>query len=248
MLVSGGTLLMMMSDPFLNNSMAATRRQEIKAIAFDAFPIFDPRPIFGLVKSNFPAHPGFGTAWFNKIFAYTWLRTSGDRYLDFLSVIGQALDYTAEAHGETMTPNLRKQLLDIWFTLKPWPDVAAALEQFEARKIRLAFLSNFTEEMLRANARNGGIENKLDYLSTDLARAFKPSQKAYALATNHFGVPKENIAFCAFAAWDAAGASWYGYPTVWVNRLGQKPEYLNAGSIASGQGMDVLTDFISTDV
>jgi len=236
-----------MSGSFFNNGIATTRRSEIKAIVFDAFPVFDPRPIFGLVKSTFPAHPGFGKAWFNKIFAYTWLRTSGDRYLDFLSVIGQALDYTAEAHGETLTPDSRKALLDIWFTLKPWPDVGVALEQLEARQIKLAFLSNFTEDMLRTNARNGSIETRFDYLSTDLARAFKPSQKAYALGTQHFGMPKENIAFCAFAAWDAAGASWYGYPTVWVNRLGQKPEHLNAGKITQGRNIEILNNYISAN-
>ncbi len=228
-----------------NRAMAASPGPEIKAIAFDAFPVFDPRPIFGLVRQTFANHDGFGKMWFNKIFAYTWLRTSGDRYQDFLSVIAEALDYTVAAHGETLTEDQRQELLNVWFTLRPWPDIADAVEQFEKQNIRLAFLSNFTEEMLRANARNGGLESKFDYLSTDNAGAFKPDPKAYSLGPNHFGLPKDKIAFCAFAAWDAAGASWFGYPTVWVNRLSQAPERLSQGEITEGNSMSALRAFVA---
>ncbi len=240
----GGALVLAASNPLMNLAMASTTRQETKAIAFDAFPIFDPRPIFGLVKSTFPDHPEFGKAWFSKIFAYTWLRTSAEQYLDFYSIISQALDYTVEAQGLTMSVGQRQKLMDVWFTLKPWPDVVAALDIFEKQGIQLAFLSNFTEEMLRANARNGGFEDKFEYLSTDRAGAFKPDPKAYALGGQHFGLPKHNITFCAFAAWDAAGARWYGYPTVWVNRLRQKPERLDVSKVTEGTDIKVLTNSV----
>lgn len=226
--------------------MAAITKPEIKAIAFDAFPIFDPRPIFGFVKNTFPEHPDFAKTWLNKIFAYTWLRTSGEHYKDFQSVIAQALDFTAEAHDVPLTEEQKQNLMDAWFALQSWDDVMPALEQFERQGIKLAFLSNFTEEMLRSNARNSGIENKFEYLSTDRAKAFKPDPKAYALAKNHYGLPKENIAFCAFAAWDAAGASWYGYPTIWVNRLAQKSEHLDQRAVVTGADINVLTEFINS--
>lgn len=215
----------------------------IKAIAFDAFPIFDPRPIFGLVKATFPDNPSFGSKWFSKIFAYTWLRTNGNRYVDFHMVIGQALAYTAKEQKVSMTSDQRDQLMDVWQSLKAWPDVAGALDELDRLGIRTAFLSNFTEQMLRANAHNSGIEDRLEYLSTDRASAFKPDPRAYQLAIDHFGLPKQNVAFCAFAAWDAAGASWFGYPTVWVNRLKFAPENLDTAGIIEGQGMDALVSF-----
>ena len=37
-----------------STSSAATTRATIKAIAFDGFPIFDPRPIFALAEEMFP--------------------------------------------------------------------------------------------------------------------------------------------------------------------------------------------------
>jgi len=232
------------ASPFTQLAWAVTERSDIKAIVFDAFPVFDPRPIFGLVKLFFPEHKGFGKVWFSKIFSYTWLRTNGSKYLNFHSLIGQALDYTAEQHKVGMTVQQRKELMDVWFELKPWPDIPVALDVFEKQGIKLAFLSNFTEEMLRANARNGGIEDRFQYLSTDRVKVFKPDPSAYQMGVEHFGLPKENIAFCAFAAWDAAGASWFGYPTVWVNRLGQQRENLDQGMIETGRGIDTLVHFV----
>ncbi len=240
----GGALILATASPFMRLAMAMTEKPVIKAIAFDAFPVFDPRPIFALVKSIFPEHENFAKAWFSKIFSYTWLRTNGRKYIDFYSVIGQALDYTVEQHKVSMSAQQRKELMSVWFTLKPWPDVAAALDQFEKQNIKLAFLSNFTEEMLRANARNGNIEEKFQYFSTDQVLAYKPDPKAYQMGVERFNLPKENIAFCAFAAWDAAGANWFGYPTVWVNRLGQQTENLDQGVIVTGKEIDALTHFV----
>jgi FMN phosphatase YigB (HAD superfamily) len=55
-------------------------------------------------------------------------------------------------------------------------------------------------------------------------RAFKPAPEAYAMATRKLRLAKEEILFVPFAAWDAAGAAWFGYPTVWVNRARQRAE------------------------
>ncbi|WP_422384693.1 haloacid dehalogenase type II [Roseibium album] len=238
-----GTLAMATFQPLTQLAQAASKDMAIKAIGFDGFPIFDPRPIFTLVRSVFPEHGGFGKTWFDKIFAYTWLRTGGDQYVDFYTVIGQALDYAVDHHGVSVTHEQKRQLMDVWLNLKPWPDVPAALDQFERQGIKLAFLSNLTEEMLRSNARNGGIEDRFQYFSTDRVRAFKPAPKAYQMGVEHFGLPKRNIAFCAFGGWDAVGASWFGYPTVWVNRFGHKPENLDQKLIITGEGINVLTRF-----
>ena len=48
----------------------------------------------------------------------------------------------------------------------------------------------------------------------------------------------------AFGAWDAAGASWFGYPTVWVNRFGRPVEKLDSGPIVTGRNIETLVDFV----
>ena len=91
--------------------------------------------------------------------------------------------------------------------------------------------------------KHNGIDEYFEFvLSTDLAQAFKPAPKAYQLGVDAFGLRKEEIAFAAFAGWDVAGASWFGYPTVWVNRVQSVAENLDATPIATGRDLHVLTE------
>lgn len=63
---------------------AAAADQEIKAITFVAFPIFDPRPVFVLAEQLFP---GRGVELSNALharqFEFQWFRAFSDRYADF---------------------------------------------------------------------------------------------------------------------------------------------------------------------
>lgn len=221
-------------------------QSKIKAIAFDGFPIYDPRPIFALTKRIFPNNgKALAQLWFTKIFGYTWLRTLGEQYKGFYSIIEDALSFSAESLKINLTETNKMQLLDVWLNLSVWPDVKPALEKFREKNIRLGFLSNFSEEMLRANARNSGIEDIFEfYLSTDRVEAYKPSPLAYQMGVDVFKLPKEQIAFAAFAGWDASGAKWFGYPTVWVNRLASPVEKLEALPNVVGAGMEQLVNFV----
>lgn len=242
----GGALGLAMSSPLMNLAIATTTRPDIKAIAFDAFPIFDPRPIFRLIDTLFPDQGGIlGKLWFSKIFGYTWIRTIGAHYEDFYTVIEDSLTFSAKSLKLILTAEKQQLLMHSWLELKVWPDVEAALRLFEKKNIRLAFLSNMTEKMLRINAGNSGIEDMFEfYLSTDRVGAFKPDPRAYRVGIEAFRLPKENIAFAAFAGWDAAGATWFGYPTVWINRLKAPKENLGVEAVQSGENMKTLVDFV----
>lgn len=233
---------------FLSNSVLAQTKSEIKAIAFDGFVIFDPRPIFGLTKKLFPEKgEALAQLWFSKIFGYTWLRTVGIHYKSFDGVIEDALIFSAESLKLDLPVEKQKQLISIWLNLDVWTDVKPALQQFKQMKIQLAFLSNLPEDMLRTNARNSGIESVFDfYLSTDRVQAYKPSPLAYQMGIDAFGLNKENIAFAAFGGWDAAGAKWFGYPTIWVNRLEAPIEKLDFKLDGMGKGIDQLAKFVLT--
>lgn len=74
--------------------------------------------------------------------------------------------------------------------------------------------------------------------------AFKPAPEAYQFGVDALGLRKEEITFAAYAAWDAAGAGWFGYPSVWINRLGQPAEALDIAPVAEGSDLSVLSDFI----
>lgn len=179
-LTSGSVAAGLLPTPAFAQALA---KPDIKAIAFDGFVLFDPRPIFNLAKALFPEHgDALAQLWFTKIFGYTWLRAVGTRYKPFDTVIDDALLFSAERLTLDMPPAKQKQLTSIWLNLDVWPDVKPALQLFKDNNIRLAFLSNFTEEMLRANVRNAGIDSAFEfYLSTDKVRAYKPSPQAYQM-------------------------------------------------------------------
>jgi 2-haloacid dehalogenase len=70
---------------------------------------------------------------------------------------------------------------------------------------------------------------------------FKPDPRAYQLGIDAFKLPKEQIAFAAFAGWDAAGAEWFGYRTFCVNRMGAKPESLDPKKTVTGPASTTLS-------
>jgi 2-haloacid dehalogenase len=224
----------------------AASAPRIKAIAFDGFPIIDPRPISARAEELFT---GKGTelvnAWRTRQFDYTWLRTLSNSYVDFWQVTEDALVFAANSLKLDLNPRKRKQLMQTYLELKAWPDAPPALKSLKEAGIRMAFLSNFTARMLDAAIRNSGLEGYFEaHLSTDRVRAYKPDPRAYQMGLDAFGLKREEIAFAASAGWDAAGAKRFGYPTFWVNRMNLPAEELGVAADATGANMAGLVNFV----
>jgi len=215
-----------------------------RAVAFDSFVIFDPRPVFTLAENLFPSRGNeLSTLWKTRQFEYTWLRTLSGRYTDFPSITRDALVFAAKSLKIDLKPDQKEQLMQGYFHLKIWPDVVPALRQLRDAGIKLGFLSNFSEAMLAANLKSSGLEGLFDQvLSTDRVKAFKPDRRAYQMGIDAFRLKRAEVAFAAFAGWDAAGAKSFGYPTLWVNRLDSPEEELDAHADAIG-GMSDLVKF-----
>ncbi len=225
----------------------AVGRSSFKAVAFDGFPIIDPRPVFARVEEMFPGKGAeLGASWRTRQFEYTWLRTLGGRYADFWHVTEDALVFAAKAMKLELSAGQRDRLMQTYLELKAWPDVLPALRQLREAGLRLAFLSNLTAPMLDAVVTNSGLEGLFeDHLSTDRVSAFKPDMRAYQMGVDAFGVKKEEIVFAAFAGWDAAGAKWFGYPTFWVNRANVPVEELGVVPDGMGPGLNDLVSFVT---
>ncbi len=228
------------------NELEHPRRTEV--LFFDAFPIFDPRPIFKLAGELFPdAGPTLAEEWRTRQFEYQWLRTASRRYKDFWHVTQDALVFACAKLGQELTDEKRLRLMNAYLSLPTWPDVPTALEKLKARGLKLAFLSNMTEDMLRTNAKSAGIERHFDaFLSTDARQTYKPHPEAYALGLDTFGIQRHQAVFVAFAGWDSAGAKWFGYPTFWNNRLKVQRERLDADADAQGPSLDALVTFVES--
>jgi 2-haloacid dehalogenase len=225
------------------------RSARIKAIAFDGFVIFDPRSVEKRVEEQLPGRGAeFTTVWRTRQFEYCWLRTSGERYADFWHLTDDALRYTAKTLKVTLTGAQHDAMMDAYRNLTPWPDVREGLAQLRRRGIRLAFLSNLTAAMLDANLRQAGLSEFFEpHLTTDRVQAYKPSPRAYRMGPDVLRLAKDEIVFAAFGGWDAAGAKWFGYPTVWVNRGGVPAEELDAQPDLVANGFSGLIKFVGKD-
>jgi len=218
----------------------------IKAVAFDGFPIIDPRPVQARAEELFPGRgTDLANAWRTRQFEYTWLRTLSNSYIDFWQVTEDALIFAAKSLKLELSAATRRKMMDTFLGLKAWPDAPPALRSLKEAGVRVAFLSNFTERMLDAAVRNSGLNGIFEpHLSTDRVAAYKLDARAYRMALDAFGLKQEQIAFAASAGWDAAGARRFGYPTFWVNRMGLPAEELGVAADASGTSMTDLLRFV----
>jgi len=226
----------------------AAKKSQIKAIAFDGFPIFDPRPIFSLAETLFPGKgKDLSQAWRTRQFEYQWLRALSGQYVDFWQATEDGLLFAVKQLKLEPSQEKIERLMNAYLNLKPWPDVIPALKSLRSSNIRLAFLSNLTPNILATNMRKSGIEDYFEHaISTDRIHTYKPDPRAYQLGVDTLKLKREEIAFAAFAGWDAAGAKWFGYPTFWVNRAGFDAENLGITPDGTGKGMAHLVQFIKS--
>lgn len=224
----------------------AATTPKIKAIAFDGFTTFDPRPIVALAEHLFPGKGAeLGNAWRTRQFEYTWLRTLTGRYVDFWRVTEDALVFSAKLLKLDLGRDKREQLMQAFLEIKAWPDALPALKSLKDTGIRLVLLSNFTAAMLDAAVKNSGLVGIFEpHLTTDIVKAYKPDPRAYQMGIDAFGLAREEIAFAAFGGWDAAGAKSFGYPTFWVNRANLPVEELGVAPDATGANLTDLANFV----
>ncbi len=216
------------------------------AIAFDYFVIFDANSIIPSIEKVFPGKGAdFAKIWRTKQFEYSFLRSITNRHADFFKVTEDALVYTAEAMKLDLGSEARRELLDAYLRLKPWPDAVDALRRLKASGIKIITISNFSQEMLRSNADRAGITALFDeLLSTEVNGTYKPEPNAYELGMQRLNLKKEDILFAAFGGWDAYGAKTFGYTTYWVNRFNLPLEKLGVQADQSSNNMEGLLNFV----
>src|SRR6478752_3452973 len=77
----------------------------IRAVAFDAFTVFDRQPVdYAAEDASPPGGAALTNAWSVRQFEYTWLRTLTRIYADFWTVTQDALDFAAQRPGWNSPP------------------------------------------------------------------------------------------------------------------------------------------------
>lgn len=221
----------------------------LRAICFDLFTLFDPRSVVSVAETVVGDQAAaLCDQWRVRQFEYSWLRATARQYIDFEHVTRDALTHAARSRGLTLRSTDFERLVDAYSELEPWPDTRGALEAWHRQGLRLATLANYSPTMIARLMEHSRLTALFDVLiSTDAAKTFKPDPRAYALGPAVLGLDRREIVFAAFGGWDAAGASWFGFPTFWVNRLSVTAEVLSPGPTASGNTFAELAAFVVTN-
>ena len=174
--------------------------------------------------------PRIAELWRLKQLQYTWLRATAGVHGDFWGVTQDGLDWAIEAVGGEaagVMPEDRQALLDLYWGLEAYPEVPAMLRALKDAGRQTAILSNGSPDMLKGAVDSAGIGDVLDdVLSVQSVGVFKPAPQVYDLVARSFGTHSREVLFVSSNGWDAAAATGYGFPTVWVNRAGEPEDRL----------------------
>ncbi|TAL72049.1 MAG: haloacid dehalogenase type II [Rhodanobacter sp.] len=167
--------------------------------------------------------------WRQKQLEYSWTRSLIGRYADFWQVTEEALDHALAACALDDAA-LRGDLLEAYRKLDPYRDVRSTLMGYRELGVRVAVFSNATPAMLHDALESAQLASLVDVTcSTHVLKRYKPDPDVYAYASKVIGAEPEAVVFHSSNAWDAAGASSFGWHTFWINRAHGAPEYTWAG-------------------
>ena len=96
-----------------------------------------------------------------------------------------------------------------------------ALRRLAAAGVRLAALTNSTQQVTEAQLTNAGLGPLFEQiLSADTVRRLKPAREPYLMAAQRLGVEPAQVLLVAAHAWDVAGAMHAGCAAAFVARPG----------------------------
>jgi 2-haloacid dehalogenase len=222
-----------------------------RAVVFDAYgTLFDVYSVGLLAEQLFPGQgQALALLWRDKQIEYTRLTSMGGRYRPFWDLTRAGLRYAALRLGLALAAEAEAQLMNQYRHLSAFPESHDVLRALKARSVPCAILSNGDPEMLGVAVKSAGFETLLDHvLSVHAVRRYKTDPAAYALGPQALGLPARQILFVSSNGWDAIGAAWQGYTTLWVNRQGLPLEQLDTEPTRIGSSLRDVLGFFPPDL
>lgn len=216
-----------------------------KLIAFDAYgTLFDVYSMSQLAEELFPGQgEALAVMWRDRQIDYTRLVTMSDpapmgskHYLPFWELTIRALRYVCKRLKIDLSLSNETKLMDQYAKLIAFEDSQSVLMKIKEKGLSTAILSNGSRAMLDTVVLSNQLKSYLDkVLSVEAVKLFKTSAQSYQILEDAFPVKREEILFVSSNAWDAVGASWFGFDVFWVNRqnmpfeeIGNQPKFEGA--------------------
>ena len=232
---------------------------KIKAVIFDAYgTLFDVYSIQALADEIYPSHGAdIAVKWRDKQIEYTRLitqsdphKTTGSQYFrPFWELTRLSLEYTLDRLKLERESGQIEKLMQQYAHLTPFPENLAVLQKIKGLGLTTAILSNGSVDMLTSAVKSAGMEGVLDHvISVDPIRLYKTSPESYGLVQQTTSVHKDEVLFVSSNAWDALGATWFGFTTHWVNRQGLPFEALTPQPHFSGPDLYSVLISLKTEI
>jgi 2-haloacid dehalogenase len=210
------------------------KMRNVTACVFDAYgTLFDVNSAAAKCKEKLgDKWENFANAWRTTQLEYTWLRSLMKKHENFWQITEDSLDHTIATFN--INKNMRKELLNLYKELSPYPEVEECLDTLKSKKIKIAILSNGTPDHLKGLVESNNIQSYFDnIISVEDVKIYKPDPKVYEIPIKKYNCKPENICFLSSNTWDVSGGGVFGYNAVWVNRfnkifdkLGYNPQYI----------------------
>ena len=220
---------------------------KLRAVLFDAYgTLFDVYSVALLAEQLFPGHGDrLAVIWRDKQIEYTRLVSMSGRYQPFWDLTRAGLRFAALRLNLTLDAASEERLMNQYRHLSAFPENQQVLAELKQRGVTTGILSNGDPAMLAVAVKSAGFKGLLQHLiSVDAVRRYKTDPAAYALGPQALDLPVRDILFVSSNGWDAVGATWFGYTTLWVNRSGAPAEQLGTEPTFTGRSLrDVLNHF-----
>jgi len=229
------------------NATPADRIAPPKAVLFDVYgTLLDVYSVGLRAEQMFPgAGERLARAWRDKQIDYSRLVSMSGRYRPFWQLTRDALQVSAAALRLPLDAAGEDSLMNQYRHLSAFPENRAVLLALADRGIRIGVLSNGDPDMLDVTLRSAGLIELIDpILSVHATQRYKTDPAAYALGPQALRLAPSEILFVSSNCWDAIGATWYGYTTLWINRAEAPMEQLGIQPTRVGHSLrDVLEFF-----
>jgi 2-haloacid dehalogenase len=221
-----------------------------RAVLFDAYgTLFDVYSIGAAAERRFPGHGDrVAVLWRDKQIEYTRLTSMSGQPRSFRDCTLAGLRYAARRFDLALDGDGERELMAAYEHLALFPENLAVLVELRRRGVRAGILSNGDRDMLAAAVANADIAALVDpVLSVEGTGRFKTDPATYAIGTRALGLDAADVVFVSSNCWDAIGATWFGYTTLWINRFGLPLDELGARPTRIGTRLDDVLDFFASE-
>lgn len=167
--------------------------------------------------------PSAGQLWFTTMLHYSLVMTVSGQYAGLPEIGTATLQMLARNSDITLSQQEAKQIVSGMRTLAPHREVTGALERLKKAGVRMATLTNSSQEGAKAQLQHAGLDSFFDrQLSVEALAKFKPHSSVYGWACEQMGVAPADCMLVAAHGWDVAGAKWAGLRTAFIAREAQQ--------------------------